>query len=454
MNSFPIFYFGKKIHPNIAMCTTIAAITIAGLIFPFTFSLPSLSAYAEKQQSPQNATDKTAGTTASIATTIRVIGESSIAVKPDQVTIIINAQTQPGELASVLTKQQAENDRIIRAVQQAVGENSISNNETKIVIGTRNINPQYSPNSAIQSSKNITFSVYATVGISTDIDHLADLVNRLSDSGFGFQSVSINPAFTTALAREAAISYGGGVAIGGGAIPGPGSVIQQTQGQYQLPPSSSNNNNTNRTAESNATSPIILGVSLNTTPNTLNKVISEYTQKYKELLDVLREAGVSANQVQQTNLNINPIYYTPPIQNVTYSSNTLIYVSTSTVNLEKVVNEAQIAGGNVQNFYLSVSDSTIDKARKALYQKAVENATTRAREIVEPLGLEVKGINSIDATTAAEQAQSPYVGGGTPIFYRGLHIIQQFNPPPNTTELSASIIVEFGLCTPEHLTCS
>jgi len=391
-----------------------AILIISGVIVTF-FIVPSgLNAYA--QQPLQNASEPT---------TIKVTGESTMPVKQDQVTIVINTQTQPGKLDAVLAKQQDKNNQIVNAVQQVVGDAK----GTQITIGTQNLNQQYSSPPPVQNSKNVTFNVYATVGIRTDIDHLADLVNRLSDAGFGFQSVSIDPAFTTALAREAAESYGGGVAIGGiGPVPSSGSA--------PVPPTS------NATA-SNATSPIILGVSVSTAPNTLNKAIGEYTQKYKELLDLLKAAKVSISQIQLTNLNINPNYYTPPTQNVTYASSTAIYVSTNIANTEKVIAAAQKAGGLAQNLYLSASDSAIDDARKALYQKAIENATNRAQEIAQPLGLEVKAIMSIDAAAGPTQ-----YGGGVSATYRGLHLVQiESNPPPNPSELSASVTVEFELAT-------
>jgi hypothetical protein len=64
------------------------------------------------------------------------------------------------------------------------------------------------------------------------------------------------------------------------------------------------------------------------------------------------------------------------------------------------------------------------------------------------LGLEVKGIKSIDVPAAFGQVSSQYGGGGgSTSSYRGVIIVQQqqITPPPNTIELSAVVDVEFTL---------
>ena len=181
-------------------------------------------------------------------------------------------------------------------------------------------------------------------------------------------------------------------------------------------------------------------MTLNTKPDVLTKAIDEYSGKYKNLLKVLDEVGVSEDQVQQNNFNIYPVFYgQSPTSD--YNANTQVIVRTAPENIEKVTSAVQdVNNALVENVFMSVSDDAIDKARKDLSQQAIADARSRAEEMAQPLGLQVKGIKSIEAGTS--QSPNPYGGD---IVYRGVKVLQPYYYQNLSGNISVSVTVEFEL---------
>ena len=336
------------------------------------------------------------------STTITVTGDASTVLTPDQATIIVNMQTQPGDLYDVMQEQANKVEQVMQAVKDAAGDAQIS-------IGQQNLYPYYS-GSGVQPSNNVTFNVYSSVAVHTNIDQLSTLVNKLAEEGFGFESVYVDPMYYASVMQEANVDSG------------------------SVPPS---DNATDEEAQKN---PITIGVTLNTKPDILTKAIDEYSGKYKNLLKVLDEVGVSEDQVQQNNFNIYPVFYgQSPTSD--YNANTQVIVRTAPENIEKVTSAVlDVNNAFVENVFMSVSVDAIDQARKDLSQQAIADARSRAEEMAQPLGLQVKGIKSIEAGTS--QSPNPYGGD---IVYRGVKVLQPYYYQNLSGNISVSVTVEFEL---------
>jgi uncharacterized protein YggE len=109
---------------------------------------------------PQAYSQKSA--TLSDAPTIKDIGDATTSVVPDQATALVNVQTQPDDLADVLEEQEERIEEIRSAVQAAAPDATIS-------IGYRNISPYYTGYGTPVNDE-VTFNVYATTTIQTNID--------------------------------------------------------------------------------------------------------------------------------------------------------------------------------------------------------------------------------------------------------------------------------------------
>ncbi|HEX2556862.1 MAG TPA: SIMPL domain-containing protein [Nitrososphaera sp.] len=333
--------------------------------------------------------------------TITVTGDASTVLTPDQATIIVNMQTQPSDLSSVMQEQASKVEQVMSAVKDAAGDAQIS-------IGQQNLYPYYS-GSGVQPSNNVTFNVYASVAVHTNIDQLSTLVNKLAEEGFGFESVYVDPGYYASVMQGANIGE----------------------------PAPSVDNTTDEEAQKN---PITIGVTLNTKPDILTKAIDEYSGKYKNLLKVLDEVGVSEDQVQQNNFNIYPVFYgQSPTSD--YNANTQVIVRTAPENIEKVTSAVlDVNSALVESVFMSVSDDAIDKARKDLSQQAIADARSRAEEMAQPLGLQVTGIKSIEAGNS--QSPNPYGGD---IVYRGVKVLQPYYYQNLSGNISVSVTVEFEL---------
>jgi uncharacterized protein YggE len=353
-------------------------------------------------------------------TTIKVSGEASASVPPDEATMTIAAQTQPGELSEVLEQQQDK----IQEITDAVNESG--DNDTTVTVSQQSVNPFYS-GSGVVPSNNITFNIYASVAISASVDQLPDLVQRLAEAGFGFESVYFDPSYPPLLrgaSPEASISPT--------SLSGNGDVVP-------VPPME--NQTDNETSPELSSSPVTIQVSLITEPAILEDAIAEYDEKYQTLLDIVGEAGLPQDAVQIGYFNIQPVFYGSS-QTDRFSAYTQMIVRTDPENIEPITGAVQEVGdAYVENTFMSLSDSAIDSARENLTQQAMDSARDRADEIAAELGMEVTGIENVDASANMPTGQYP----GEIRNYRGVQITPYYYYQYTTGQVSVSMVVEFAL---------
>jgi uncharacterized protein YggE len=332
--------------------------------------------------------------------TIKVTGDASTSLVPDQTTLIVNVQTKPGDLASVLDEQEEKINEVTKALL------ATGNNQFELTVGQKSVYPYYS-GYGTPSGSDVTFNIYASVAISTNIDELSELVNGLADAGFAFESVYFDYSYSQALLQKAEI------------------IDELVDG--------------NETDSDLSENPITVGVSLSTEPAVLTEALAEYEQKYRDLLAVLDGLGIPEDRIQQNSFNIYPYYsgYSPAS---TYSAHTQLIIKMPVFNIERMTNALnQVDNAFVENVYISVSDEAIDDARADLTEQAIDNAEERAQETAESLDMKVKRITSIDVVPSSP---NPY---GGEIFYRGVKVVQPYYYQSITGEISVSVTAQFDL---------
>lgn len=376
-------YFSSRKLQAIAIISAIAVSVAAGAFFAIgSTSIPQ----AYSQQSA----------TLSSSPTIKVTGDAVTSLVPDQATLIVNVQTQPDDLTTVLADQ---DEKIAQVMEAAQGADA----GAQVTVGQRSIYPYYS-GYGTPVSDDVTFNIYASVAIQTNIDQLSDLVSGLAEAGFGFESVYIDPYYSAAILREAGIT-------------------SEEGGE-----------------EVSTENPITIGVTLSTEPAVLTEAIAEYEQKYRDLIAVLDELGIAEDQIQQNNFNIYPVYYGSSESNG-YNAYTQVVIKTSPENIDEITDAVrEVESSVVENVFISVSDEAIDNARKDLTDQAIANARERASEMVEALGFDVMGIKSIEAATGS--SLSPY---GGEVLYRGVKVVQPYYYQSISGDISVSVTVEFEL---------
>ena len=377
-------YFSSRKLQAIAIISAIAASVVAGGFFalgnPFVPQAYSQSS-AALAPSPS----------------IKVTGDATASLLPDQATVIVNLQTQPGDLTEILGIQDGKIAEVRQAVQGAV-------DDATVTVGPRNIYPYYSGN-GVPVNDDVTFNIYATTAIQTDIDQLSDLVKALAEAGFGFESVYIDPYYSAQIMREAGI-----------------------------PPAEEGEE------PAAVENPITIGVTLSVEPAVLTEAIEKYEEKYRTLQGVLEGVGIPESQVQNNNFQIYPVYYGNG-QASSYQANTQVIVRTTPDRIDDMSAAiGKVDNTFVENVMISVSDKAIDDARKDLTDKAIANARERASEMVDDLGFEVAGIKSIEAATGS--SISPY---GGEYMYRGVKIVQPAYYQAVSGDIAVSITVEFEL---------
>jgi uncharacterized protein YggE len=91
--------------------------------------------------------------------TIRVTGDASMSVVPDQATMIVNISSKPDDLDVVIAEQEQKAQQIMSAIQDAVGENAT------VTKGTQYVSPNYGGGAPVTGD--VTFTVQSSVQIQT-----------------------------------------------------------------------------------------------------------------------------------------------------------------------------------------------------------------------------------------------------------------------------------------------
>lgn len=327
---------------------------------------------------------------------IKVTGDASIRVTPDQAVMIVAVQTQPQEINSALDEQRLKTGNIMQELKSAL----IDDQDASVAIGQMSINPSYSGTPSYSGIS--TFTIYSSTSVDISIDEFSDIVKKLSESGFGFEGV-----YATRMM-----------------YPAPYALESAVQGPETTDIQSDANKMT-------------INVSINTKSGKLDDVLAEYDERYKKLVSILEEAGIAQDQIKPANVNINPFYY-GQTQSSTFQTYSQIIVRTDAINIEKVSGIVQKEGAYVESTFLSVSDTEIEKIRGELNSQALDNARARAESMARLAGFKVSGIKSIEAENPAI---SPY-GGNQP--YKGLYIVPPYYQQVSG-EIATSVTVEFEL---------
>ncbi len=367
----------------IALISALAAAGVTGSLFAGAQVAESQQYAALSSESP----------------TIRVTGDASMSVVPDQATMIVQIPSKPDDLDVVIAEQEQKAQQITLAIQDAVGDNAT------VAKGSQYIYPNYGGGAPVTGD--VTFTVQSSVQIQTDIEHLSGLVNKIAEAGYGFENVYFDPRYSA-------------------------SLVSGASGVEPTPPVEEGGN------------PITIGVFINTKPDVLTSAIEEYEGKYRQLLTIMDEEGIPRDQIRQNNFYIYPNFYGPSVSSG-YNMSTQLVVKTSADNIKKVTDAVTSVGGAfVENTFLSISDAAIDEARKELGRQAFDNAKSRADEIAESLGLEVKGVKRIEASGSDNNPNYGY----SVFEYRGVKIIPPYYYQNMTGEISVSQTVEFELGSP------
>jgi uncharacterized protein YggE len=333
--------------------------------------------------------------------TIKVTGDATMKVEPDQTVMVVVKQSQPAEIASVLNDQKSSIDSMVKEIKTVIGNDPNSS----VVMGQMSINPANWGNPSYSDVS--IFTVYSTTSVDTSIDNFSTIVKKLTESGYGFESVSASPV----AAR----------------------IMNAGSGMPLPIPSTDSSTANDSTSDANQ---VTLNVTVNTKPGKLDDVLAEYDAKYAKLVTILQGAGIDTKNIKPSNVNVNPFYNGSNLSSI-YQTYSQVIVKTDVKNIEKISSAAKKIGAYVESTSLTISDSAIEKIRNEVNKQALENARKRAESLAGLVGLKIKGIKNIDAESSTI---NPYGGYQS---YKGLYII----PPYQTSsgDIASSISVEFEL---------
>ena len=424
-------------------------------------------------------------------TTITITGESSIKVEPDQVSIILNLQTPPTDTDATVQNREESVNKVIDAIISTADIN-----ETSIKIGQTNLNPIYSGGSPQQPGA--LFNAYSSIQIKTDIDNLSTISSSLVSAGYRIDNLqiaqvkvpvdktqssgtagvsmvlgsstpdsleyfspsklSVQPGTTVVWTNDDTAAHtvttgtpeNGPSGLFDSGLFGPGSTFEyqfNVAGEYDyfcmVHPWMTGKVTVPQSDESIPTETkyqVTMNVAIETQPAPLQDTIKNYEEKLAALERTLESSGISSDAIQNNQVSFNPIYYGyGGSQFAVYTTYTQIIVKTDYAKVDSVLKAAKDSGAFVENMILSVSDSQIDNIKTELTQQALLDAMENVQEIIEPSGLEIKGIKKIEVNT---KPVSQY--GGGPIMYRGVSMWSQYDPSYTMAgEASMSVTVEF-----------
>lgn len=177
-------------------------------------------------------------------------------------------------------------------------------------------------------------------------------------------------------------------------------------------------------------------------PDSIENSITKYQEKQDSFYTALSKYQIDQQSSRQGNVYFNPINWGQGVSS-SFTAQSQIIINVKTQDVEKVLKAAQDSKANMENFFLTYSKETLDKTRQDLTQKAINNARDRAMEIAGPMGLEIKGIKSIEVNSAP--LPNPYGNGPFPrdgILLRSLYESNQ------ASEILVSVTVDFEVGKP------
>ena len=323
---------------------------------------------------------------------------------------------------TALAEQKLGTESLINAINDAVGQED--DNSTSITMGHFGLDPYYMGE---ESYSNIdTFTVRSTTSVETDIDHFSDVVNKLTDEGYTFESVYTSHMFPGPFGY-ATSSFAAADGIREGL------VIEQEEeeGEEEIEAAATTSE------EQNETNQITLNIVVSTKPAPINEAVDVYEQKHQKLLEILtKEIGITHDKIQPANVNINPLYYGPANQNSIYNTYWQLFVKTDPDNIEKITTVVQQQEAFVENVMLSISDESLEQAQDQLNLEAFDNAKTRAQKLAQMAGLDIGGVQGIESVTEPMEQRRTFNGG--------LYPIDQWRYY-DSGEIGVSVTVEFEL---------
>ena len=346
--------------------------------------------------------------------TIKVTGDASMTLESDQATIMIATRSQPTDITTALEEQKQGIENIINAIKDTVGEET-QEDVTEIKQGRFGLDQYYMGE---ESYSNIdTFTVRSTTSVDTDIEQFSDVVNRLTDEGYTFESVYANHRFPGPFAFASASSF----ASGDESLHGGIGIEQEEE----------------MTAEEDESNQITLNIAVSTKPASISDAVESYEQKHQKLLQILtEEIGIDHEKIQPANVNINPLYYGPVNQNSLYNSYSQIFVKTNPDNIEKIISVVNEHDAFVENVMITISDEQLSEAEDDLNLAAFNNAKQKAEKMAQMTGLKVGGVQSIESITEPMEQRRTFHGNLYPVDP------WRYN---DSGEVGVSVTVEFEL---------
>ena len=319
--------------------------------------------------------------------TIKITGDASMTLEPDQATIVIATRSQPVDIITALAEQKQGTEDLIDAIKESVGNDDTS---TEIIQGHFGLDQYYMGD---ESYSNIdTFTVRSTTSVDTDIEQFSDVVNKLTEEGYTFESVYANHRFPVMYASASA------------------SFDQSGHGVV-----SEDDKFTEETAEDESNQ-ITLNVAVSTKPAPIGDAVDAYEKKHQRLLQILtEEIGISAENIKPANVNINPLYYGPVNQNSLYNYYSQLFIHTSTDNIEKIISSINQHDAFVENVMITISDEKLSEAEDDLNLAAFNNAKIKAEKMAQMTGLKIGGVKSIESVTEPLEQRRTFHGNLYPV---------------------------------------
>jgi uncharacterized protein len=169
---------------------------------------------------------------------------------------------------------------------------------------------------------------------------------------------------------------------------------------------------------------VTLSLSVETTNKTANAALNENSEAMNKALSALNVAGVRENETSTSFFNISPNYnltdqqerqdqyFPPPIESrdiISYTvTNSITVDSYNFLNVSQWIDTAVQAGVNdVSSIYFSLSDERSEAIKNDLLKQAVANAKSKADIAATALGLNVRGVKSINIDSVSGFPPSP-----------------------------------------------
>jgi uncharacterized protein YggE len=183
-------------------------------------------------------------------------------------------------------------------------------------------------------------------------------------------------------------------------------------------------------------------LTIETEAENASEALSKNSELMNKVIDAIKKLGLEDRELKTTTLSIYPQYFYPtdkPPVLTGYKAVNTITVTTKKLEMVGLLIDTAVANGinRIDGVWFSVSNELMNSTKLTLISMAVEDAKRKAEAALEPLGMSITGVKSVEVVDVSGYGAIQYQ-------YEALSVVSATTPIlPGEAEVTVTVHVVF-----------